>query len=896
MTNWHALSKDNLFKKLGVAGEGLTHKEADAFLERYGPNQLEKKDKTTPLQILVGQFKSSLILILIFAALISGGIGIYRGTHENFVDMAVILIIVVLNAVLGFVQEYRAERAMEALEKLSAPKATVLRDGKKRKLISTYLVPGDIIFLETGDKVPADARLLDEMGFHVDEAALTGESVPVTKHVTVFKKEDIPIAEQYNMAFMGTVVTQGKARAIVVDTGMETEMGRIAELIQEAEPKETPLQKKLSEVGRTLGIAILFICALVFGLEVFRRGDFFNSFLIAVSLAVAAVPEGLPAVITISLALGLQKMARYNAVVRKLPVVEALGSTTVICSDKTGTLTKNEMTVRKVLLDGETIDVSGAGYAPEGEFTIGGEGLSSKDKGHLMLLCRAGALCNNSELVSDKEEGWSVFGDPTEGALVVLAEKAGVKSEVLEDVPQLSEISFSSGRKMMTTIHREKKGVHAYSKGAPEVILKKCSHIWKNGRRVKFTKGRAEEVLKATQDYAQDALRVLAIAYKELPSGWKKLSEEKIENGLTLVGLVGMIDPPRPEVKDAIKICNQAGIRTVMITGDHGETAKAIAKELELTGKNAQVLSGMEVDDLLDPQLREKVKEVSVFARVSPEHKVRILQALKANGEIVAMTGDGVNDAPALKNADIGIAMGIKGTDVAKEAADMVLEDDNFATIVKAVEQGRGIFDNIKKFVTYLLTSNAGELLIIFVAALSGMPLPLLAVQILWINLLTDGLPAVALSLDPTPPTVMLKKPRNPKERVIDKWMRSYIVGIGILMAAVALFLFHWALGNGAPLVQARTLVFATVVVFETIWVFLIRAQFDAKLSSNKLFLVSVVLSLLLLVAVIYVPFLQVLFGTMPLTSLQWLYVIEVSASVFVFVGLKILLGKRLRF
>ncbi len=871
---------------------GLSSHEAKERLGKYGLNRLEKKKRITPFQIFVNQFKSFLIWILIAAVILSISIGIITKNPEDYLDAGVILAIVIVNAFLGFFQEYKAERAMEALEKLAAPKAKVVREGKKIVINSEDLVPGDIILLETGDRVPADARILDLFNLHIDEAALTGESVPVSKNIAKISKE-MPLPERKNLVFSGTIVTQGKCSAAVYATGMRTEFGKIAALVQAEGEEETPLQKKLDVAGKTLGISMIIISALVFVLGFLRGQELLLMILTAVSLAVAAVPEGLPAVVTITLAIGLTAMARANAVVRKLPAVETLGSTTVICSDKTGTLTKNEMTVREVFIGDKIIKISGSGYEPRGEFSPQ-KPLSISDKKYLDYLLKAAALCNNAEL--NKDDKWGIFGDPTEGALVVLAAKSGIEQKKLQqEFKRIHEIEFTSERKMMSTVHKSAEGIFVFTKGAPEHVLAKCSFAYDNGKVKRLTPQIKKAMLEETQAMASRALRVLGFAYKELPqaTSYKLQAEKEIESNLIFIGLAGMIDPPREEVFEAIKLCKSAGIRSIMITGDHKITAGAIAKELAIVDDEVKALSGEDLDNLSDAELEKEAKKVSVYARVSPAHKVRILDALKKAGHIVAMTGDGVNDAPALKKADIGVAMGITGTDVAKEASDVVLEDDNFATIVKAVEQGRAIYDNIKKFVLYLLGSNVGEILTIFIAVLIGLPLPLVAVQILWINLLTDGLPAVALGVDPPAPDIMRRPPRKPDEKVIDKKMWADILLLGFVLGFGTLGIFYWTLPEGID--EARTIAFATLVMFQMFNVYNTRSSERSILSPetfrNRYLHLSVLVSIILLAAVVYYAPLQKAFETVFIDFEHWIKIIAVSFTVIVVYEIKKLLA-----
>jgi len=870
---YYQINAEDVLKILKTSKTGLTSEVAGKRLEQYGENKLAFKKRTTAFTIFLNQFKSYLIAILVVAAAISALI-------EFWLDAVVILAIVVMNAVLGFVQEYKAEKAVEALEKLAAPKAVVLRNGRQVTIPSPELVPGDIILLETGDKVPADVRLMEVVNFKVDEAALTGESVPVSKFLDIIKNKVI-VAERKNCAFMNTIVVNGRAKGIVIETGMQTEMGKIAYLIETATEKATPLQKSLAEVGKKLGLAIVVICAVIFALGMFRGADILSTFLTAVSLAVAAVPEGLPAVVTITLALGVSRLAKARSIIRKLPAVETLGSCSFICCDKTGTLTKNEMTVKKVYVDNKILDIGGEGYVPEGKFTFNGKEFSVKDE-HLLMALKIGALCNNATLCKDGT--WKITGDPTEAALIVLAKKAGMTKEALMKMyPTISEFSFDAIRKRMSTIHKGPHGTWAFVKGAPDLMLKKCTHVFEGGRLHKLTNEKRKELLRINEELASHALRILGLAFKELKDS--KQSIDEVEKNLVFVGLAGMIDPPRPEVRDALKTCENAGIKVSMVTGDHRITATAIGQQLGLIKEGARIIDGDELEKMSDHDLSLICENVAIYARVTPEHKTRIVEALQKKGHIVAMTGDGVNDAPALKYANIGIAMGIIGTDVAKEASAMILEDDNFATIVNAVREGRGIYDNIKKFLRYMLSSNVGEVIAIFSASLMGLPLPLLAAQLLWINLLTDGLPAVALAVDTTDKDVMSRKPRGPKEHTIDSRMISTVALVGSVIAAGVLWLFWHSLQNGASMDKARSIAFTAFVVFEMFNVFNTRSDRDSfvkGLFSNKWLLAAVAGSIALQLAVLYIPNLSRLFGVAPLGLQDWILLIGVGSTVII--------------
>ncbi len=865
---WNELEAKQVLKELQSSEKGLSEQEAQARLLRYGPNELKEEKRISRLEIFLNQFKSILVIILIGATVFSAVIG-------EVLDAAAIVAIVILNAIFGFFQEYKAEKAIEALKRLSSPESVVLRDGKKQTIASKLLVPGDIVVLEQGTKVPADLRILETTDLQIDESIITGESAPVTKKTEIFRNS--VLAERKNMAWMGTVVTYGRGVGVVAETGMKSEMGKIAHTIQEAGEESTPLQKKLGVFGKKLGLIIISICGIVILTGVLRGEPIFTMIITGIALAVAAIPEGLPAVVTITLALGLQKLSKNNAIIRKLPAVEALGSTTVICADKTGTLTKNEMTVRKIWHAGATISVTGEGYKPEGKFLACDKEISpSKDK-TLELILRTASLCSNAELENGK-----VIGDPTEGALIVASQKAGLS---LAEFPRKKEIPFTSERKMMTTIHATpQKKTLACVKGAPEKILSLCTHSYSNGKPKELTPADRKKIIAANSNLTGEALRVLAIAYKEVRGSE---NDKSIESNLTFLGLVGMIDPPRDGVREDIATCRKAGIKVVMITGDHLNTAVAIAKEIKIIDSpEEKALTGEELDRMGEPELESIVEQVRVYARVNPEHKVRIVDAFKKKGHIIAMTGDGVNDAPALKKADIGVAMGINGTDVAKEASDMVLADDNFSSIVAAVKGGRQIYDNIKKFIQYMLSTNFGEVLIVFAAMLIGFTdpatgrvlLPLTAIQILWINLLTDGLPALALGSDPPAKNVMDRPPRSPKENILSKSMFIDICIVGAMMLAGTLALFSYNLHTGA--VKAMTVAFTAIVAFEMVRIQSVRSRYGLSLFSNRKLILAMAITFALQAAVIYTPFLQPAFETTALDLLDWIEIAAVASTV----------------
>jgi Ca2+-transporting ATPase len=858
---WFDQSVPAVLRELKASAErGLSAEEANQRLTQYGPNSIEEAHKVSVVQIFLEQFASPIVWILLAAMAISAVV-------QEWTDFGVISAIVILNAILGCVQEYRAEEAIEALRKMVSLKARVLRDGKAHEIDAAMVVPGDILLLETGDKIPADARLLEAVNLATQEAALTGESTPVQKNPEMLH-DHVAVADQHNMVFSSTIVTNGRAKAVVVNTGMKAEIGKIAKLIKEAKHELTPLQKKLASLSKWLGVVVILIALVVFGAGVFYGLPVFEMFLASVALAVAAIPEGLPAVVTVALAIGVQRMARRNALIRKLPSVETLGACTVICSDKTGTLTHNQMTVRAVYANQESIAAAGTGYSPEGRF--------AKDPAQFGLLLKIGALNNNAKVEQEKG-AWQVIGDPTEAALIVSARKAGINVEQLNtSFPRIKEIEFTSERKLMTTVHRTRSKLLVCTKGAPEVLVKLCTKQLVHGKLVRFSRTDAAKVLAMGEAYANRALRVLGFAYKEIAPG----SKEALEQDLVFVGLQAMIDPPRPEVKEAIAKCESAGIKVVMITGDHISTAKAIARELGIEGR---AITGIELDHI--PDLEPHVEDIAVYARVNPAHKIRIIEAFEKHKHVVAMTGDGVNDAPALKKAHIGIAMGISGTDVAKEASAMVLADDNFASIVRAVEEGRVIFDNIKKFVNYLLSGNTGEVLTLFLSIILGLPLPLTALMILWVNLVTDGAPALALGVDPPDPDIMKRPPRKLDENILNR-QRSTIIGlIGTLVMLNTLFVFDF-FDPDVQLARAQTAAFTTLVLSQLFNAFNQRSEtrslFTVGPFKNTWLLLAIALSVSLQAAVMYVPFLRELFGTVALGVTDWLIVAGVSASVLV--------------
>jgi Ca2+-transporting ATPase len=852
--DWHALSAADALAALDADEEGLSSGEAQRRLEAYGPNEIRSAESVSPLELFVSQFQDVLIYVLVVAAVLSLSVGLVPGQEPNYVDAGLILLILLANGAFGFLQDYRAEKSMEHLRELSSPDATVLRDGERRTVDATKVVPGDVVVLEQGDAVPADARLLSVANLETREAPLTGESANVSKGTGALEPET-PLAERSNVVYMNTNAVKGRGRAVVVETGMATEVGSIATQMRAAESGETPFQAEVDELGRRIGYGVLGLIALVVVVQLlFTQATLIAVLLTAVTLAVAAVPEGLPAVVTLTLALGSQRMVDRNALVRRLPVVESLGAVDVILTDKTGTLTESQMTVTRVLSGDATCEVTGSGLAPDGEFRRDGEVVAPGD---LAPVLRCGALCNDAEAAPDSEDS-EYFGDPTEVALLVSARKAGVD----RSAERVREVPFSSERKRMTVVVAEDGDHTAYTKGAPETVLERCDRYLRDGEARELTDETREELLAANDAFAGDALRVLGFARKVVDD--PEAAEEDLENGMVFLGLQGMIDPPREEVGDAVADCRAAGIRTVMVTGDSLETAKAIGEQIGFDPAGA--MTGREVEQASDEALRAAVEDVDVFARVAPAHKVRVLEALQANDHRVAMTGDGVNDAPGVRNADVGIAMGMRGTDVTREASDMVLRDDNFATIRDAVAEGRGIFDNIRTFVNLLLSANAGEVLVVFVGVLVGSALfpelfaaqsealVLTPVMLLWINLVTDGLPALALGVDPKAPDVLDREPRSSDESVIDRRTVASILTIGVTITAAGLVVFLATLAGSESLRRAQTLLFTFFVVAEMGVIQVIRRRFGQALLSNPWLVAAVAASLALQLVVLYTP------------------------------------------
>ncbi|MCL5612282.1 MAG: cation-translocating P-type ATPase [Chloroflexi bacterium] len=938
---WHALGTEDVLRDLEAHDNGLSSEEAAQRLHQYGHNQLHEAPRPGLLATLWDQLNNFVVILLIVASIISALLG-------EWVDASAILAIVILNTLLGIIQERRAEEALAALKRLAAPDAQVLRNGHRTTVPSRNLVPGDIVFLEAGNYVPADLRLLEAVNLRVEEASLTGESLPVQKNAATVLGRSVPLGDRKNTAFMGTLVAYGRGRGVVTSTGMHTQLGLIARMLENVETEETPLQRRLDQLGQTLSIGALFLVAVVFVVALINYTNIGNLFLnplayikenlkeitdvfiIAISLAIAAVPEGLPAVVTISLALGMREMIRRHALIRKLASVETLGSATVICSDKTGTLTQNEMTVTRLWTDGKFIEVTGTGYVPQGEFTIEQRPIEIANYPAALTSLWLGVLNNDSQLevtgASDMQQTYRVVGDPTEGALIVAAAKAGVLHVDINDAyPRENEIPFDSERKRMVTVHDVRnpkpedpspfydKKIRSWDviavKGAPDVVLDLCTRYQTmNDVSKPLMAKKRKEIIAANDAMTADALRVLGLAYRverDVPDDPSKIVTEKLEKDLVFVGLVGMIDPAREEVKPALERARRAGIRTIMITGDYPNTARAIADEIGLLKRGRKVATGADLDAMSDKKLIREIEKTDVFARVSPEHKMRIVNALQANNEIVAMTGDGVNDAPAIKRSDIGVAMGITGTDVAKETADMVLTDDNYASIVAAVEQGRIIYSNIRKFVFFLLSSNVAEIMVIFLATLAGLPAPLTAIQLLWLNLITDGAPALALAMERGDPDIMSHKPRAKSEPIINR-----IMGVGITIQTIAqtsavlmafglgliwhleagalvprgmnpvLYLLHhdW---RGVDIQTAETMAFVTLSLCELFRAYTVRSErasiFQIGIFSNKYMQYAVGLSIALLLIVCGVPFLQPIFNTHFLSFTEWSAVLGLS-------------------
>ncbi len=873
---WSQMTVDAAIKKQNSSYETGLNEQQVKTRQAKNKNILEEGPAISPLMLFLHQFTDTMVLVLLGATVLSGLIGAME-------DAITILAIVTINALLGFIQEYRAEKSLEEIKKLSAPYTSVLREGKKRKLLTAELVPGDIVFLETGDKIPADLRLAATHSMEIDESILTGESTPAAKKADLRLGPGTPLAEITNMAFMGTAVTKGRGMGLVVATGMETVMGEIAHIIKNTSSGMTPLQIKLDQLGKILIVICIAVCMVVVLLGIYRGEAIVTMLLAGISLAVAAIPEGLPAIVTVVLALGIQRMAKRNAIIRKLPAVETLGCTTVICSDKTGTLTQNKMTVKKLATLERVTTVSGDGYDIKGDFYSGKQAVKPLSDKALRMIIKAAWHCNNSSFVMKGKKA-ETFGDPTEIALLVMARKAGLS----EPAGRIREIPFDSERKKMTVVLEDNGQVLVLMKGALEEVMKNCRQVMKGEQIIQLDPAACEKITGLQDQWAGQALRVLGFAYKMIPRrDIERMSDQEVESGMILAGIAGMIDPPRPGVERAVRECLGAGIIPVMITGDHPVTAIAIAREIGLT-ESEQVVTGMQIDQLSDKELYEQGMASRVFARVSPQHKNRIVKTFQQENHVVAMTGDGVNDAPAVKAADIGIAMGISGTEVTKEASAMVLADDDFSTIIKAVHEGRAIYDNIRKFLRYLLGCNIGEILVMLLASLMGMPLPLLPIQILWVNLITDGLPAIALGLEPAEPFIMQRKPRGKNEGIFAGGLGGIVFKRGVFIGAITLLAFGLGIlycrySGSYDLSIARTMALSTLVFAQLFYVFECRSEkyspFELGFFANQYLIIAVLISSFMQVIAIYWPPLQNIFRTTPLQGWQWLIIIAFAGS-----------------
>ncbi len=877
----------NYAKSENILTTGLTEKEAKYKLQKHGLNILAERKKISPLKILFQQFTDLMVIILMISTVISGFMG-------EMTEAVTIIAIVLVNAIMGFVQEFKTEKTMEALKSLAAPSAKVIRDEQQVSIPAEEIVPGDILVIEAGDRIAADAAILESSSLHVDESLLTGESVPVEKSSLKNNKALIDPFDKKSSVYMGTVVTGGRAKAVVYATGMKTEMGHIADMIQNIEDDETPLQRRLAHLGKLIAVGCLLICAIVSVTGVIRGEELFTMLLSGISLAVAAVPEGLPAIVTISLALGVQRMLKRNALIRKLPAVETLGCASIICSDKTGTLTENKMTVRKIYAAGYQLSVTGNGYNLEGDFLVDNRSSDPLKVEGIKLALEIGALCNNSVItrpasentamgkiksIFSKQDTLKISGDPTEIALTIAAAKAGITQSSLNGTYQrIDELPFDSDRKCMSIVCKNNKGeIYVFTKGAPDMIIDKCNRIMSARGVIKLDELTKRSITRINDGMANNALRVMGLAFRKLETGTYNPNTKNIENDLIFVGLMGMIDPPRKEAIEAVQKCKLAGIKPVMITGDHKLTATAIARELNIFCEGDNVLTGAELDRMSDSQLEELAPSVSVYARVSPKHKLMIVRVLKKLGHIVAMTGDGVNDAPAVKEADIGVSMGITGTDVTKEASSMVLLDDNFATIVAAVEEGRVIYNNIRKFIRYMLACNLGEVLTMFLGMVMWLPIPLLPIQILWVNLVTDGLPAIALGLDPAENDIMMRKPRGAKDHIFSHGLLKLIVARGIFIGLSTLGVFVSIMYFVENVELARTGAFMTLVMTQLIHVFECKSEtkniFEIPIFNNIPLILAVLCSLVMILGVVYIPVLQTIFETVPLGLNEWLLI-----------------------
>jgi len=903
---WYRKGLFLTLKDLGTSAEGLTQDEARKRLDEYGPNQLAEVKKKSLIIKFLEQFKGVLILILLGAAIVSAVIGLFFSDEGSLLvrlsDTIVILVVITINAIVGFFQEFRAEKAMDALKQMANPRARVQRDGKEEEIPANELVPGDVIIVEEGVKVPADAYLMDANNLRVDESALTGESVSVSKDVVAYI-EELPLSKQKNMLFSTTIVTGGNGKAVIVQTGMKTEIGKIASLVQSSETEMTPLQKRLDKLGKQIALYAGLVCVLVLVINIITHWDTLTEtstieqlLLVGISLAVAVIPEGLPVIVIVTLAIGIKEMAKKNTIIRHIPSVETLGGTTVICTDKTGTLTRNEMTARELYFDDKFISVTGEGYDTIGKFLDDGKPLDVNNCITLETILRASVLCNNSVMSeANSKDGGEVFkpiGDSTENAMLVLGMKGGIDLDARNRYERVKEFTFDSDLKRMSTVHRIDNEFYLFVKGAPSVIAGRCSTISKNGEISSFGGEYKKKVIRMNNKMAGKAMRVLAVAYKKIDvsdtlSPYQLihcLERDDIEKDLVFLGLVGMIDPPRKATKKAIRLCKRAGVRVVMITGDQKPTAVTIGKELGIIKNSSEVLTGPELEKMSMEELEDRVEHIRVFAMAIPAHKLSVISALKKKGHVVAMTGDGVNDAPALTKADIGISMGITGTDVAKEASDMVLTDDNFGTIETAIESGRRIYNNIRRFIRYQLSTSVGAILVILIASLFSKDLPLLPAQILWVNILMDGPPALALAMEPARGNVMERPPIDPKKGIITKKMLASIIILGVFMCIGTLYIFFGTQAGGYSIAKAQTMAFTIFVMFQLFNVFNCRSDEDSIFKkgffNNKYVLWAVSASLVLQVCVIYVPFLQDLFHTVPLNGLDWLTVVIMASLI----------------
>ncbi len=872
---WYQYSKEDATSRLGTNSQtGLNEQQVAERRKQFGQNVIEDGEKVSRFYIFVQQFKDFMVLVLLAATLVSGILG-------EYVDAIAIMAIVLLNGILGYFQEQKAEKSLAKLKELSAPTATVLREGTWVNISSRDIVPGDIVKIKTGDRISADIRLLDAKGLEIEESILTGESIPAVKSTESIQDGEVGLGDQTNLAFSGTLVTRGTGMGVVVAIGMNTAMGQIASMLSTTERIPTPLERKLAELGKILIVTALLLTVLVSVVGIYQGHPVYEMFLAGVSLAVAAIPEGLPAIVTVALSLGVQRMIRRKAVVRKLSAVETLGSASIICSDKTGTMTQNEMTVRNIFVPDMMLSVTGKGYEPKGKFYYGDKKFDPTTNDNIHQLLQYALLCNHAEIMEKKGQ-YFIDGDPTEGALVVAAAKAGITREKLQSFKIIHEVPFDSNRKRMSVVVED--GEHnrfVITKGAPDVLLNATSWILEGKKKSPFYDKKQKEIENRLNELNQQALRTIAVCFKPIEKN-KKYNDFQLEQDLCFLGLVSMMDPPREEVKEAIEACRDAGVKTVMITGDHVSTATAIASQLNLLPANGRVLQGQELNQMSDDELHHIINDVYVFARVSPEHKLRIVKAYQAHGHVVAMTGDGVNDAPAIKASDIGISMGKSGTDVTKEASSLILMDDHFATIKSAIEEGRNIYENIRKFIRYLLASNVGEILVMLFAMLLALPLPLVPVQILWVNLVTDGLPALALGLDKPEKDVMKRPPRSPKESIFSRGLGMKILSRGLLIGLVTLIAFIFAY-NKQPdhLEYAQTIAFSTLVMAQLIHVFDCRSDRSvfARNPFGNLYLIGAVISsLLLLLVVVYTPPLQPIFHTVSLPLNEWLFIVALSA------------------